>query len=95
MKDYDPSLPTKYITYMDANGLYGCAMSKPLPTHDFRWLTEEELVLKWKDLPCILEVNLMYPEHLHKLHNDYPLAPETVTVNGVDKLIPNLRNKQK
>ena len=95
MKDYDPSLPTKYITYMDANGLYGCAMSKPLPTHDFRWLTEEELVLKWKDLPCILEVNLMYPKHLHKLHNDYPLAPERVTVNGVDKLIPNLRDKRK
>ena len=95
MKDYDTSLPTKYITYMDANGLYGYAMSKPLPTHDFRWLTEEELVLKWKDIPCILEVNLMYPKHLHKLHNDYPLAPERIMVNGVDKLIPNLRHKRK
>ena len=95
MKDYDPSLSTKYITYLDANGLYGCAMGKPLPTHDFRWLTEEELVLKWKDMPCILEVDMRYQKHLHKLHNDYPLAPERVTVNGVDKLIPNLSHKRK
>ena len=37
MSEYDSKLPTKYITYLDANGLYGWAMTKPLPTHDFRW----------------------------------------------------------
>ena len=32
MKNYNPRLPTKYITYLDANGLYGYAMTKALPT---------------------------------------------------------------
>ena len=45
--------------------------------------------------PCIFEVDLEYPECLHDLHNDYPLAPELVKVNKVEKLIPNLNNKSK
>ena len=32
-----------YIIYLDANNLYGWAMSQPLPTHDFAWLTENEI----------------------------------------------------
>ena len=94
MKDYDPDLPTKYISYFDANNLYGWAMCKPLPTHGFKWMSKEELK-SWKTQPCILEVDLTYPEKLHDLHNDYPLAPERVKVNDVEKLIPNLNNKTK
>ena len=94
MKDYDPDQPTKYISYLDANNLYGWAMCKPLPTDCFRWMNEEELK-NWKSMPCILEVDLEYPEHLHNLHNDYPLAPERLTVNKVEKLIPNLNDKKK
>ena len=36
-----------------------------------------------------------YPHHLHDLHNDYPLAPERLVVNKVEKLIPNLNDKVK
>ena len=43
----------------------------------------------------MLEVDLEYPKHLHDEHNDYPLAPEVLKINGVNKLIPNLRNKTK
>ena len=68
-------------------------MSKPLPTHEFKWMNEGQLE-DWMSFSCILEVNLEYPKSLHDLHNDYPLAPETVTVNNVEKLIPNLRNKK-
>ena len=57
-------------------------------------VTDQELI-SWKDHPCISEVDLEYPQHLHDLHNDYPLAPERLNVNRVDKLIPNLRNKTK
>ena len=33
---YDPSQPSKYLTYLDANNLYGWAMMKPLPVGDFK-----------------------------------------------------------
>jgi len=86
---------SSFITYLDANNLYGWAMSKPLPTHGFEWMTEKELG-NWRCTPCILEVELEYPEELHELHNDYPLAPESLKLEGstVRKLIPNLNDKR-
>ena len=86
--------PSKYIMYLDANNLYGWAMSKPLPTHGFEWMKVDELET-WELHSCILEVDLEYPENLHDLHNDYPLAPEQIVVNKVSKLIPNLGNKKR
>ena len=91
---YNPNEPSKYITYLDANNLYGWAMSKPLPTHSFEWMESSELK-NWRNYSCILEVGLEYTKELHDLHNDYPLAPERVVVNKIEKLIPNLRNKEK
>lgn len=39
MRDYDPEKPLKFITYLDASNLYGCAMSQSLPTHGFNlWM---------------------------------------------------------
>jgi hypothetical protein len=55
-------------------------------------MDEDELKI-WRDIPCVLEVDLEYPEELHVLHNEYPLAPERVVVNKVEKFIPNLNNK--
>ena len=69
-------------------------MSQPLPIGGFQWMSEKELET-WKNYPCILEVNLDYPDHLHDSHNDYPLAPERVQVESVEKLIPNLKHKTK
>ena len=40
-------------------------------------------------------MDLEYPEELHDLHNEYPLAPESLNVGNVDKLIPNLMNKER
>ena len=37
MRDYNPNKPSTYSQYLDANNLYGWAMSQPLPTHGFRW----------------------------------------------------------
>ena len=81
---YGANKPTKYISYLDANNLYGWAMSKPFPTHDFKWLEPSDLE-NWRNYSCILEVDLKYPRSLHDLHNDYLLAPERIKVNKVKK----------
>ena len=102
MKDFNKMEPSKYLMYVDANNLYGRAMSEKLPVHSFKWMTNKEIenlfnnqiVQVWEKTPCILEVDLEYPEELHDLHNDYPLCPERVECDkGVKKLIPNLRHK--
>ena len=103
-KNFNKNELNKYLMYLDANNLYGSAMSEKLPVHSFKWLSSGEMeklfnnqvVQIWKKTPCILEVDLEYPEDLHDLHNDYPFCPERVECkNGVEKLIPNLRNKTK
>ena len=38
MKDFDKTKPSTFIQYLDANNLYGWAMSKKLPTHGFKWM---------------------------------------------------------
>ena len=88
MKEYDEKAPSKYIMYLDANNLYGWAMSQYLPTGGFRWMTQKQInkidLAKYKEdseKGLILEVDLEYPEELHDLHNDYPLGPEKVRVS--------------
>ena len=103
-KKFNKNELSKYLMYLDANNLYGRAMSEKLPIHSFKWLSSGEMeklfnnqvVQIWEKTPCILEVDLEYPENLHDLHNDYPFCPERVECkNGVEKLIPNLRDKTK
>ena len=89
MKEYDEKAPSKYIMYLDANNLYGWAMSQYLPTGGFRWMTEKQInkidLTKYEEdstRGIILEVDLEYPKKLHDLHNDYPLGPEKVKVTN-------------
>ena len=99
MKNFDPAKKSKFLVYLDANNLYGWAMSQPLPVGDFAWMTEKELQ-NWEKFVleegkgCILEVDLLYPRELHDLHNDFPLAPEILELGKVQKLTQNLRDKK-
>ena len=86
-EDYDSAQPHSYILYLDANNLYGWAMSQRLPVGGFRFLSDDEIskiefanVSDDSDIGYIVECDLEYPAELHKLHNDYPLAPEHMTV---------------
>jgi len=50
MRDkFDPEQPIKYLQYLDANNLYGWAMSRDLPTGNFKWMISDELT-NWKGL---------------------------------------------
>ena len=88
MKEYSEKAPSKYIMYLDANNLYGWAISQYLPTGNFRWMTDKEIKTdlgKYKadsKKGLILEVDLEYPQELHNLHNDYPVAPEKLNVSN-------------
>ena len=94
MKDYYSAKPSEFIQYLDANNLYGWAMSQKRPTHGFHWMSDlsvdkviEILRGRKTNRGYIFEVDLEYPENLRDLHNDYPLAPEKVKIENVEKLI--------
>ena len=87
---YNPDDPNTHILYLDANNLYGWAMSQALPTGGFEWVKEEDLknfkkyissIKKDAKTGYILEVDLEYPQELHDVHNAYPLAPESMKVS--------------
>ena len=85
MSDYESNKPSTFITYLDKNNLYGWAMSEYLPYGEFERLKNVvELdvmsINEKSDVGYILEVDLKCPNELHELHNDYPLAPEKLTV---------------
>ena len=84
MQNYNPQEESSYLMYLDANNLYGWAMSQPLPYRDFKWIDTEEIILdnyhENSNKGIILEVDLEYPEELHDLHNDYPCASEKILV---------------
>ena len=38
MKNYNKNIKSSHLQYLDANNLYGWAMSKNLPVDDFKWV---------------------------------------------------------
>lgn len=83
LSTYDPAVESSYLMYLDANNLYGWAMSQSLPIGDYRWedasdITPDLILDVAADAPrgFIFEVDLSVPDELHDYFNDYPLAPE-------------------
>ena len=94
LKDYNIDEESTYIVPLDANNLYGWAMSEPQPCSEFEWLNNEQIdkfditqIPDETETGYILEVNLDYPPELHNLHSDYPLAPESTLITE-DQLSP-------
>ena len=91
----------KYM-YLDANNLYGWAMIQYLPYSGFKWLNKKEIdkfclnsIGKNSSDEYIVEVDLEHTDELHKLHNDYPLAPEKLEIshNMLSKYCINIANE--
>ena len=78
MKDFNPDKPSSFIQYLDANNLYGWAMSQALPTNGFKWmkdLTKAKVIHILEKVNCsmtnpikktgyIFEVDLEYSHDL-------------------------------
>ena len=95
---FDPKECASSLQYLDANNLYGWVMSQSLPAGGFRWVSIEpnevrELAAR-TDKGYLLEVDVSYPRGLHNSHNDLPFMCERMKIGEVEKLVPNLHNKQ-
>ena len=77
MQSYDANKPSKFITYLVSNNLYGWAMSQYLPYSGFKWISQKGInKLLLNLIGCnfieenssdgyILEVDLQYLDKLH------------------------------
>ena len=86
MKNNDPTKLSKYTSYLDTNKLYGQGMSRYLPYGGFHWLKsvhnfDVNSVSENSSIGYILEIDLKYPDKLHKVHNGYPLARRKPTIS--------------
>ena len=102
MKNYKNNEESSYIQYLDANNLYGWAMSKKLPVNGFKWFDNdkinEEFIKNYNENDkkgYILEVDVKYLKKLHDLRSDLPFLPERMKINKCKKLVFNLYDKKK
>ena len=101
MNDYDLEKPSTFITYLDKINYYGWKMSEYLSYGEFNWLKNAyefhvNSINEKNDTGNFFEVDLEYPDELHELQNDFPLAPERraatndMLSNIVKKLLINV-----
>ena len=97
VKNYNKNEESSYIQYLDANNLYGWAMSQKLPVSNFKWVKNtlrinEEFIKNYNENSKkrhILEVDVKYPIKLHDLHSDLPFLPKRMKVDKCKKLVCN------
>lgn len=87
VEQFDPTKPEKHVIYLDANNLYGWAMSQLLPYGEFEW-GSPNVTVDWimslkedAEVGYIFEVDLEYPHYLHDSHSEYPLAAKKVKIS--------------
>ena len=76
----------KKILYIDANNLYGWAMSESLPLDEIKFDTNVELanILNTSDdsdVGYFIEVDLSYPDNIKEKTKNFPFAPENKKIN--------------
>ena len=111
MKNYYDNEESSYMQYLDANNLYGWAMSNKLPVNGFKWINNnetaepsakhvinEEFIKNYNEndnKEYIFEVDVKHPKRLHELHSDLPFLSERMKISKCNKLVCNLFNKKK
>ena len=100
MKNYDKNIESSYLMYLDANNLYGWAMSQRLPVNGFEWVEElsefdERFIKNYNensDKGYILEVDIEYPTYLFNLHSDLSFLPERKKIEKCKKLFSSIHD---
>ena len=103
MKNYDKSIESSYLAFLDANNLYGWVMSQKLPINGFEWVKylskfNEDFIKKYDEdsnIGYFLEVDAEYPKTFFNSYKDLPYLPERKKVEKVEKLICSIENKEK
>ena len=100
-EDFNPEESIKYLSYFDANNLYGWAMSQYLPFEGFKFVENPENldihnISDESDIGYIFEVDLDYPDSLHDDHKDLPFCPQHMKPPGSRqvKLMTTLHHKK-
>ena len=102
MNEYDKKKKPSYIQHLDANDLYGKAMTEKLPVRGFKWVNDiskidEDFVKVYNkndNKGYILDVDVDCPSKLQNLHSDLPFLPERIVINNTKKLVCNLNDKK-
>ena len=100
MNNYDKRIDSSYLMYLDANNLYGWAMSQKLSVNNFKWLDDvsklnDSFIKNYNennDEGYILEVDVEYRRQLFNLHKDFPFLPKREICK---KLICSIESKEK
>ena len=102
MRNNDTDKESSYLEYLDANNLYGWAMSKKLPVKGFKWAEElskfDKRFIKNYDEDInngyFLEVHAKYQKNLFSLHGDLPFSPERKKIEKCNKLVCDFYDKK-
>ena len=102
MNNLDKNTTSSYLMHLDANNLYGWAVSQKLPVNGFEWVEElsqfnKDFIKDYdenSDEGYFLEVDVEYPKNLFSLHNDLPFLPERNKIKKCNKLICNVHEKE-
>ena len=100
VKNYDKK--SSYLMFLDANYLYGWAISQKLPVNGFEWVEDlsqfkEDFIKNYNEgsnKGYFLEVHVEYLKKSFNLHSDLPFLSERNKVRKFNKLLFNVNDKK-
>ena len=105
MKNFNKDIISSYLMYLDANNLYGWAMSQKLPINGFKWVEKSKLSRfnerfiknynENSDIGYFLEVDIEHLETLFRSHQDLLFLPERKKLERVETLNCSIEHKEK
>ena len=103
IKNHDKSIESSYLMYLDANNLYGWAMSQKLAVNGSKWENDlsrfnERFIKDYNensDIGYFLEVDEECPKKLFGSHKDLPFLLERKKLEKVEKRVCSIEDKEK